>query len=207
LTLETPRSRTLSPFTEKVCVLPLYWSLPSPQLTPTPRATDLLSTVTAAEGFSPAAVATPLTHTSAAIATHIHARLIALSPFSLQHSPRSEKFRQRLECNTGRGIVPSMTTFPLALDGIRVIDLSRVIAGPWCGALLADLGADVIKVEDPGGGDESRTWPPHKNGEAAAYLLFNRNKRVMQLDLKAPEGVEVVKALARSADVVVENFR
>jgi len=100
-----------------------------------------------------------------------------------------------------------MTAFPLALDGIRVLDLSRVIAGPWCGALLADLGADVIKVEDTGSGDESRTWPPYKDGEAAAYLLFNRNKRGMTLDLKAPEGVEVVKALARSADVVVENFR
>jgi crotonobetainyl-CoA:carnitine CoA-transferase CaiB-like acyl-CoA transferase len=99
-----------------------------------------------------------------------------------------------------------MTPFPLALDGIRVVDLSRVIAGPWCGALLSDLGADVIKVEDTGSGDESRTWPPHKDGEAAAYLLFNRNKR-MTLDLKAPEGVEVVKTLVKEADVVIENFR
>jgi crotonobetainyl-CoA:carnitine CoA-transferase CaiB-like acyl-CoA transferase len=100
-----------------------------------------------------------------------------------------------------------MTPFPLALDGIRVVDLSRVIAGPWCGALLADLGADVIKVEDTGGGDESRTWPPYKDGESAAYLLFNRNKRAMTLDLKAPEGVEVVKTLVGAADVLVENFR
>ena len=100
-----------------------------------------------------------------------------------------------------------MTSFPLALDGLRVIDLSRVIAGPWCGALLGDLGADVIKVEDTAGGDESRTWPPHKDGEAAAYLLFNRNKRAMTLDLKTPEGVEVVKDLVRGADVLVENFR
>jgi crotonobetainyl-CoA:carnitine CoA-transferase CaiB-like acyl-CoA transferase len=100
-----------------------------------------------------------------------------------------------------------MATFPLALDGVRVLDLSRVIAGPWCGALLADLGADVIKVEDPGGGDESRTWPPHKDGEAAAYLLFNRNKRGMTLDLKAPEAVEVVKALVGTTDVLIENFR
>ena len=100
-----------------------------------------------------------------------------------------------------------MTPFPLALDGIRVIDLSRVIAGPWCGALLADLGADVIKVEDTGAGDESRTWPPHRDGESAAYLLFNRNKRSMTLDLKAPEGVDVIKALVRTADVLVENFR
>jgi crotonobetainyl-CoA:carnitine CoA-transferase CaiB-like acyl-CoA transferase len=100
-----------------------------------------------------------------------------------------------------------MATFPLALDGVRVLDLSRVIAGPWCGALLADLGADVIKVEDTGGGDESRTWPPHKDGEAAAYLLFNRNKRGLTLDLKAPEAVEVVKALVGSSDVLIENFR
>ena len=100
-----------------------------------------------------------------------------------------------------------MATFPLALDGVRVLDLSRVIAGPWCGALLADLGADVIKVEDTGGGDESRTWPPHKDGEAAAYLLFNRNKRGMTLDLKAPEAGEVVKALVGSSDVLIENFR
>jgi crotonobetainyl-CoA:carnitine CoA-transferase CaiB-like acyl-CoA transferase len=99
------------------------------------------------------------------------------------------------------------TAFPLALDGLRVIDLSRVIAGPWCGALLGDLGADVIKVEDTGSGDESRTWPPYKDGEAAAYLLFNRNKRGMTLDLKAPEGAEVVKTLAATADVLVENFR
>ncbi len=100
-----------------------------------------------------------------------------------------------------------MSTSPLALDGIRVIDLSRVIAGPWCGAVLADLGADVVKVEDTGPGDESRTWPPHRDGESAAYLLFNRNKRGITLDLKTPEGVEVVKALVRTADVVVENFR
>jgi len=100
-----------------------------------------------------------------------------------------------------------MTTFPLALDGIRVLDLSRVIAGPWCGALLGDFGADVIKVEDTGAGDESRTWPPHKDGETAAYLLFNRNKRGMTLDLKSPEGVDVIKALVQKSDVLVENFR
>jgi len=100
-----------------------------------------------------------------------------------------------------------MTKPALSLDGIRVIDLSRVIAGPWCGALLGDLGADVIKVEDTGPGDESRTWPPHKDGEAAAYLLFNRNKRGIALDLKTPEAVEVIKRLVKDADVVIENFR
>jgi crotonobetainyl-CoA:carnitine CoA-transferase CaiB-like acyl-CoA transferase len=100
-----------------------------------------------------------------------------------------------------------MTPFPLALDGIKVIDLSRVIAGPWCGALLGDFGADVIKVEDTGSGDESRTWPPEIDGETAAYLLFNRNKRGMTLDLKAPEAVEVVKTLVGTSDVLIENFR
>src|SRR6266478_8126546 len=128
------------------------------------------------------------------------------------HAPSSASLAARevhcpVECSTSRGIVPGMATFPLALDGVRVLDLSRVIAGPWCGALLGDLGADVIKVEDPGGGDESRTWPPHKDGEAAAYLLFNRNKRGMTLDLKAPEAVDVVKTLVRSSDVLIENFR
>ena len=100
-----------------------------------------------------------------------------------------------------------MSDRPFALDGIRVLDLSRVIAGPWCGALLADMGADVLKVEGVSDLDESRTWPPHKDGESAAYLLFNRNKRGMTLDLKAPEGVEIVKKLVATSDVVVENFR
>jgi crotonobetainyl-CoA:carnitine CoA-transferase CaiB-like acyl-CoA transferase len=94
-----------------------------------------------------------------------------------------------------------------ALDGVRVLDLSRVIAGPWCGAMLADMGADVLKVEGVSDLDESRTWPPHKDGESAAYLLFNRNKRGMTLDLKAPEGVAIVKQLAATVDVVIENFR
>jgi crotonobetainyl-CoA:carnitine CoA-transferase CaiB-like acyl-CoA transferase len=100
-----------------------------------------------------------------------------------------------------------MPNSPLALDGVRVLDLSRVIAGPWCGALLADMGADVLKVEGVNDLDESRTWPPHKDGESAAYLLFNRNKRGMTLDLKAPEGVEIVRKLVSRSDVVIENFR
>jgi len=100
-----------------------------------------------------------------------------------------------------------MPNGPLALDGVSVLDLSRVIAGPWCGALLADMGADVLKVEGVNDLDESRTWPPHKDGESAAYLLFNRNKRGMAIDLKAAEGVEIVKKLAARSDVVIENFR
>jgi crotonobetainyl-CoA:carnitine CoA-transferase CaiB-like acyl-CoA transferase len=95
----------------------------------------------------------------------------------------------------------------LALDGIRVIDLSRVLAGPYCAALLGDMGADVIKVEDTAAGDESRTWPPHKDGESAGFLVNNRNKRGITVDLKTPGGVLVVKRLVRDADVLVENFR
>src|SRR5947208_6725491 len=100
-----------------------------------------------------------------------------------------------------------MTQPALALEGVRVVDCSRVLAGPFCAMLLSDLGADVIKVEDTGSGDESRTWPPHKDGESAAFLVINRNKRDMTLDLKTAEGVEVLKRLAGRADVLIENFR
>jgi crotonobetainyl-CoA:carnitine CoA-transferase CaiB-like acyl-CoA transferase len=95
----------------------------------------------------------------------------------------------------------------LILEGIRVIDLSRVLAGPFCGALLGDMGADVIKVEDTKTGDELRTWPPHKEGESPGFLVNNRNKRGIAVNMKAPEGVEVIRRLARDADVLIENFR
>ena len=104
-------------------------------------------------------------------------------------------------------IVAHMTSTALSLDGVRILDLSRVLAGPFCGMLLADLGADVIKIEDTGAGDESRTWPPHKDGESAAYLVINRNKRDLTLDLKSPDGVAVLKKLVAGADVLIENFR
>ena len=96
---------------------------------------------------------------------------------------------------------------PLALEGIRVLDLSRVLAGPFCGALLGDMGADVIKIEDTGRGDESRTWQPQKQGQSAAFLVNNRNKRGIAVNLKTPEGVALVKRLAADADVLIENFR
>src|SRR3989441_1986644 len=104
-------------------------------------------------------------------------------------------------------ILGAMTQPALALEGIRVVDCSRVLAGPYCGMLLSDLGADVIKVEDTGSGDESRTWPPHKDGESAAYLVINRNKRDLTLDLKAPEGADILRNLVKGADVLIENFR
>jgi formyl-CoA transferase/CoA:oxalate CoA-transferase len=94
-----------------------------------------------------------------------------------------------------------------AFDGIRVLDLTHVIAGPFCTMLLGDLGADVVKVERPRSGDSTRAWPPQWNGTAAAYLTFNRNKRSIAIDLKHPRGRELAQQLARTADVVVESLR
>jgi formyl-CoA transferase len=93
------------------------------------------------------------------------------------------------------------------LDGIRVLDLTRVLAGPYCTMVLGDLGADVIKVEPPDG-DETRAWgPPFAGGESAYYLCVNRNKRDMVVNLKTEEGREILLELARQSDVLVENFR
>jgi crotonobetainyl-CoA:carnitine CoA-transferase CaiB-like acyl-CoA transferase len=98
------------------------------------------------------------------------------------------------------------TKGPLA--GIRVLDASRVLAGPFCGQLLGDLGADVIKVERPGSGDETRGWGPPFIGPLSAYFLScNRNKRGITLDLGVEEGVRLFHELARRCDVVLENFR
>ena len=94
-----------------------------------------------------------------------------------------------------------------ALEGVTVLDLSRVLAGPYCAMLLADMGADVLKLEEPDGGDESRTWPPFVAGEASGYLSMNRNKRNMTLNLKTPEAQAILKQLVASADVLIENFR
>jgi crotonobetainyl-CoA:carnitine CoA-transferase CaiB-like acyl-CoA transferase len=102
-----------------------------------------------------------------------------------------------------------------ALDGIRVLDLSRVLAGPWCTQTLADLGADVIKIERPGTGDDTRTWGPpflqdrqgHDTREAAYYLGTNRNKRSVTCDIARPEGQSLVRELARHCHVFVENFK
>ena len=102
-----------------------------------------------------------------------------------------------------------------ALGHIRVLDLTRVLAGPWCAQNLADLGADVIKVERPGAGDDTRHWGPpylrdaHGNDttEAAYYLAANRGKRSVTLDIAKPEGQEIVRQLARQCDVVLENYK
>ncbi len=95
-----------------------------------------------------------------------------------------------------------------ALDGIRVLDLTQVMSGPYCAMLLADLGADVIKIERPSGGDDSRRMgPPYYNGESAAFMAVNRNKLGVALDLRAPAGKDVLWRLIETADVLVENFR
>jgi glutaryl-CoA transferase len=95
----------------------------------------------------------------------------------------------------------------LPLEGLHVVDLSRALAGPYCTMMLGDLGADVIKVEVPGVGDESRQWgPPFEGGESSYFLGANRNKRGITLNLKAPEGLAILWQLIEQADVLVENF-
>ena len=100
------------------------------------------------------------------------------------------------------------------LDGIRIIDLTRVLAGPYCTMLLGDLGADIIKIEAPGRGDDTRHWgppftaaPDGQQGESAYFLSANRNKRSMTLNLKSDKGIAILKDLIREGDVLVENFR
>src|SRR6478672_11649615 len=94
------------------------------------------------------------------------------------------------------------------LDGITVVDLTRVLSGPYCTMLLADMGARVIKIEQPGKGDDTRGWgPPFVGGESAYFLSINRNKESVTLDFKQPEGRRVLERLLSSCDVLVENFR
>jgi len=108
-----------------------------------------------------------------------------------------------------------MTQRAAPLTGIRVLDLTRVLAGPWCTQNLADLGADVIKIERPGSGDDTRGWgPPYlkdaqgqDTSEAAYYLSVNRNKRSVALDIASERGADVVRQLAAQSDVLVENFK
>ncbi len=101
-----------------------------------------------------------------------------------------------------------MTTRAAPLAGKRILDLSRVLAGPWCTMILGDLGAEVIKVENPKGGDDTRGWgPPYAAGESAYYLCANRNKKSVMIDLSCSEGQSAVKALAATSDVLVENYK
>jgi len=95
-----------------------------------------------------------------------------------------------------------------ALAGLRVLDLTRILAGPFCAQMLGDMGADVIKVEPPGSGDDTRTWgPPFANGESAYFLGINRNKRSITLNMAVPEGQAILGDLIRRCDVLIENFK
>ena len=97
---------------------------------------------------------------------------------------------------------------PLALEGMKIVDCSQVLAGPFCTMLLADMGADVIKIEKPGAGDDTRHMgPPYVSGESAAFLAMNRNKRSVVLDFKQKGGLEAARRLASDADVMIENYR
>ncbi|MEY4978991.1 MAG: Formyl-coenzyme transferase [Pseudomonadota bacterium] len=103
-------------------------------------------------------------------------------------------------------------TPPRPLAGIRVLDLSRVLAGPWAGQVLADYGADVLKVERPGAGDDTRSWGPPWWGQsedrmAAYFVCANRGKRSVAIDIASPAGIEQVRSLAREADVLIENYK
>jgi crotonobetainyl-CoA:carnitine CoA-transferase CaiB-like acyl-CoA transferase len=93
------------------------------------------------------------------------------------------------------------------LTGLKVVDLTRVLAGPFCTMMLGDMGADVIKIEEPELGDESRGWAPFLNGQSTYFLSVNRNKRSVALDLKTADGADALRALIASADILVENFR
>ncbi|MZR29188.1 CaiB/BaiF CoA transferase family protein [Sneathiella litorea] len=93
------------------------------------------------------------------------------------------------------------------LQGVKVLDLGRALAGPLCSLMLGDLGADIIKIEPPGLGDDSRAWPPFQNGESTYFVSANRNKRSIVLDLGKEEGRDVFRKMVASADVVVENYR
>jgi len=131
----------------------------------------------------------------------------------VNHAPTSA-------ASAGSAASPGAPGAPGALDGVRVLDLSRVLAGPWCTQTLADLGADVIKVERPSsqdhpGGDDTRGWGPpflkdragHDTAEAAYFLGTNRNKRSVTIDLAHPDGQALVRRMCLSCDVLVENFK
>ena len=96
----------------------------------------------------------------------------------------------------------------MPLEGIRVLDLSRILAGPFCTMMLGDMGAEVIKVENPVGGDDTRGWPPfYEGGESSYFQSVNRNKKSLTLNLKAEEGKEILMGLVEKSDVLIQNFR
>ena len=93
------------------------------------------------------------------------------------------------------------------LSGLRVIDLTSVVAGPYCTMLLGDMGAEVVKIEEPTHGDDTRAWAPHRDGWSSFFLGLNRSKRSLALNLKSPDGAEALRRLIKESDVLIENFR
>ena len=102
-----------------------------------------------------------------------------------------------------------MTEAAGLLQGVRILDLTRVLAGPYCTMMLGDMGADVIKVEAPGRGDDTRQWGPPftESGMSAYFISANRNKRSITVNLKSAKGMKILKAFVKISDVVVDNFR
>ena len=108
-----------------------------------------------------------------------------------------------------------MATNPGPLKGLRILDMTRILAGPTCTQILGDFGADVIKIERPGAGDDSRKWGPpfvkdadgNDTSESAYYLCVNRNKRSLTVDITKPEGQEIILKLAGKCDVLIENYK
>ena len=104
--------------------------------------------------------------------------------------------------------LPDAASLPSPLEGIKVLDCSQILAGPYCSMLLADMGADVVKIEKPGGGDDTRRMgPPFMEGESAAFLAMNRNKRSVVLNFKNSDGVAAMSRMLADADVIIENYR
>ncbi|WP_242183610.1 CoA transferase [Sphingomonas sp. CARO-RG-8B-R24-01] len=108
-------------------------------------------------------------------------------------------------------VPPTAASSARALEGVKVLDLSRVLAGPWATQMLGDLGADVLKIEQPGQGDDTRRWGgpalDDGSGDSAYFLCANRNKRSLAIDLARPEGAALIRRLAQQSDILVENFR
>ncbi len=96
----------------------------------------------------------------------------------------------------------------MPLEGMRVLDLSRILAGPFCSMMLGDMGAEIIKVENPKGGDDTRSWPPfYEGGESSYFQSVNRSKKSLTLDLKAEEGKKILRGLVEKSDILIQNFR
>lgn len=130
----------------------------------------------------------------------------------MQHTPATPSAQEAASTSQSQRRVtdgrPGDTSVPGPLSGVVVADFGRVLAAPYATMLLADLGADVIKVERPGAGDDTRAWgPPHAHGESTYFLSVNRNKRSFAIDLGTPEGRRDAHELVRRADVLFENFR